>query len=105
VRAVGEVRVIPADVYDYLELSAEAAGGVGGWAFRDDQGVPVCIWGHAGDANASEVVDALSGTGISFVTNDDAVAEINAKIGVERHSARVPFALWAEELGVVRGAH
>ena len=102
-------RVLPADVYDTLELVAYAYGGIGAVRLYDlSGGEPYCIYGAAGFATGtsgyeSPVAEALRRAYIGIVTNDVAVAAINRRRG-KPERARVPFRLWCKELNVVRGA-
>lgn len=98
-------RVLPAQVFDYLELAALAFGGIGGGYLYDDSDVvPFCVWGYAYGDDGGEpiVVDALNAAQISLGMNDIAVEAVNARRGRDR-GARIPFAQWCLELGVVRG--
>jgi hypothetical protein len=100
-------RVLPADVYDALELSALAFGGVGGGDYSE--GVdhnPCCIHGHAASACGGmpwQWTFLNDMIGVSTVTSDRAVARINARLEAAYEDARVPFSDWCAELGVVRG--
>ena len=106
-------RVLPADVYDALEMSALAYGGIGArhWTDAGSTGygadpldVPFCISGHARACDPSRTVNAeLHHADISIVTNDTAVRAINARKRGPL-TARVTFAEWCAELGVERGA-
>jgi hypothetical protein len=102
--AAKEVRVLPADVYDTLELSAYAFGGIGGM-WPTENGRPHCAVGHAHftEWGCGEVCNALK-TALEYVANvnDSAVARINARKGADP-AARVTFREWCDELGVVRG--
>jgi hypothetical protein len=99
-------RILPADVYDTLELMALAYGGIGaGVDFHISNGglCPVCVYGLARDANEavsehSELTIALGNAGITRRTNDFAVYAIN-----DHTSSRVPFEAWCEKLNVERG--
>jgi hypothetical protein len=103
-------RILPADVYDTLELMALAYGGIGaGMDFRISNGrlFPLCVFGLARDAaqvdpsfpsSASELTIALGNAGITRRTNDFAVYAIN-----DHTSSRVPFEAWCEKLNVERG--
>lgn len=115
------VRVLPADVFDAIELEALVYGGIGAGLFfkeiiRDDGGlnehVPYCVWGMQSDLEETstiniinpitEVAIALRSVGIGTGTNDSAVTKVNAR----RHRPvlnRISFKSWAEELNVVRG--
>ncbi len=112
-------RVLPADVYDALELSALVHGGIGGGTFgmlgdrpsnsmweSSDCGTPRCIHGHAiwitGD-HFTSIRAVISDAEIGMKVNDDAVARINARLGTPDYYTRVPFADWCAELGVERG--
>lgn len=109
------MRVLPADVYDMLELSALAFGGIGGpdvWEGDGDDAFncPVCIYGHAAFAvAASSIMDgpiyrALERVDINGgIESDGAVYRVNERKRRPRTS-RIPFPEWCAELGVVRGA-
>jgi hypothetical protein len=106
---------LPADVYDALELSAYAFGGIGQPQvfLRDLHGVitaPVCIIGHCKfvqghDTFAGPVFDALCTALVGFLgsLSDAAVREINRRHG-QPLSERVNFREWCAELHIVRGA-
>jgi hypothetical protein len=100
-------RVLPADVYDALELSALAFGGIGGGDYACG-GEPLCVHGHLSAMCGYETwqfaEEATVGYALLNATeNDQAVATINRRRGKPAES-RVPFDLWCAELGVVRGA-
>jgi len=105
---------LPADVYDALELSALAYGGIG--AGKDTENmyrcgyeadaIPWCAYGHARAAQAliaGEVSRALSKIQLRPGGSDFAVNDINLRLGSESINARVSFAEWCAELRVVRG--
>jgi hypothetical protein len=109
-------RVLPADAYDFLELSALAYGGIGAEAWADkgfsrpdvNQGIAAqcCLFGHASaggdDPYTNEVTDALEAVGILLHENDVAVHAINAR----KHAGdndRVSWDEYRAELNIVRG--
>lgn len=97
-------RVLPADVYDTLELSALAYDGIGAGRFCRDN-TPCCVFGHAYRAVAvglDVITDALRSAGIGINNNDEAVERINKRKN-KPFDTRVSFAEWCAELGVVRG--
>ena len=104
-------RVLPADVYDALELSAEVNGGIGGGATADEWG-PCCVIGHVSflcvGSCSTEGHQMISALGEAFdfrsyvEANDNAVAAINKRAGRPERT-RVPFTEWCKELNVVRG--
>lgn len=108
---------LDADLYDYLELSSLAEGGIGAGSFYLVNGEPrnyrfvapnavvspMCVYGHA-LIESCVLSEDLRAAGIESDDNDKSVRAINAR----RHrpcDERVPFALWAPEMGVVRGPH
>lgn len=117
-------RVLQRDVYDTLELMALAFKGIGGGVdYRGD--CPLCVHGLAREAKPTverirgdkwvhvpcpassypennKINEALENAGISRMTNDEAVAAINRRLG-RPEDARVTFKRWCRELGVVRG--
>ncbi len=106
-------RVLPAVVYDTLELSALAWDGIGQpnvWNTPGDHdNGPCCIAGHAAYATShdtawlSPISDALLRAGIGGISDSDpAVRAVNKRLGRNPES-RVTFAQWTNELGVVRG--
>lgn len=112
-----EKRVLPADAYDALELSALAFGGIGRGSYLDwgvddgdDPKAPRCIMGHAGwvvgDIHVQSdgaVYSVLSRClGQPETLNDDAVFAINKRLGRDDR-ARVSFKAWCRELDVERG--
>lgn len=113
------LRVLDANVYDALELAAEAFGGIGaGRAFdytsgdRDDDSslAPNCMLGLAdfatddSDFLGNAIVRAMRRLGTGAGESDAAVRAINERRG-RRRNARVPFELWRQELCIVRGPH
>jgi hypothetical protein len=103
-------RVLPADVYDALELSALVYGGIGaGWYYWPPMGVspgeeiPHCIFGHADACDGEVIQPALMKVGIDTVVNDDAVHAVQ-KRKPSMDTPRITFKQWCKELGVVRGA-
>lgn len=102
-------RVLPADVYDTLELAAEAFGGVGAnFMFHGgDFHRPCCAHGLAAFAQGG-IIGPMTYTlfdfGISGEANDIAVYAINARKDPGGYNdTPVSFAAWCAELGVVRG--
>jgi hypothetical protein len=108
-----EERVLPAAVYDTLELSALAFGGIGAhWLFdtQNASDAPFCVFGHAGFATnrpefSNPIATALDKIfDLDAVTaNNDAVVRINNRKRIPVESARVSFAEWCKELNIVRG--
>ena len=115
-------RVLPAHVYDALQVSALMYGGIGagesvvgiaesfGKLYETNPAacVPFCIRGHAwcaGVLTADMVGDVMfrADFPIHYAANDNAVLEINARKGVHDRRARVTFEEWCAELNVVRG--
>lgn len=115
-------RVLPADVYDTLELSALAFGGIGAGDFWDGVAIddaknraPCCVFGHAAFSEdpptgiyhtyfppSTEVSIAMDESGLTVDTNDAAVQAINGRKAA-LWDARVSFDEWCRELGVTRG--
>lgn len=110
---MSEQRVLPADVFDALELSVLAYKGVGQPAVQvydeNCKGIgPCCIYGHAiwaEDTNviyAGEIATALSRAGISGLESDEAIASINRRRGRDPER-RVSWPAYTRELNIVRG--
>lgn len=107
-------RILPADVYDALELSALAYGGIGAGRWVEDGGagfgsapadIPVCASGHAFAADpTNEMWHVLQSADLGIRHNDPAVVRINVRRGNDYSLARVSFAEWCAELGVERGS-
>jgi hypothetical protein len=101
------VRVLPADVYDTLEFTALAFGGIGRgiWYIYDmsDRIVaPVCYIGHVEFAEDRSNEMTYRKHGIGITDNDRAVLHINERLG-RSPNTRVTFKAWCKELNVVRG--
>lgn len=106
-------RVLPSDVYDTLELSALAFGGIGGgvWyeyeAERDPRTglskivAPVCAIGHWEFARG-KYNRAMALHDITTDESDNAVVSINKRRRRDGYQ-RVTFERWCAELGVERG--
>lgn len=104
--------VLAPDIYDTLELSALAFGGIGAGRFLkgepapeyEAQGAaPVCAIGHAIAAGVcARPWEFRSRTGFGALENDTAVYRINTRKG-KTGEARVTFEEWCAELNVVRG--
>lgn len=110
----GEKRVLPADAYDALELSALAFGGIGAGKFTSDgvgdgdgpTDIPVCAIGHAQACDARPAGPtriALWCANVLASDSDRAVRAINKRLG-KPSEARVAFEEWCRKLNVVRGA-
>jgi hypothetical protein len=105
-------RVLPADVYDALELSALANDGIGaGFMYHHGNPLtPCCAHGLASFATASEydygpINEALFNANIDGRANDAAVYAINARKDPYGYAdTNVTFEEWCAELAVVRGA-
>lgn len=106
------VRVLPAEVFDLLNHSAEAFGGIGGNLYSHGSH-PCCALGHAGFLDTTDgdlyhgigegaVSFALAEAGVSSWENDCAVAAINGR-RFQHYTNRVSFEDWTAELNVVRG--
>lgn len=108
-------RVLPADVFDALEFSALAYGGIGAGRWTQG-GAPLCAVGHAvvasgghdgavlmSDTFHAEIVLVAPWLAACEDENDRAVRAINTRRKRERN-ARVSFADWCAELGVERGS-
>jgi hypothetical protein len=89
--------VLPADVYDTLEFSALAYGGIGSGEWWHG-GAPVCYVGHLNFAGVISAVWNSAPFGIDEEMNDVAVA---GKFGEVR--PRISFSEWCKRLNVVRG--
>src|SRR5437764_523284 len=97
------VRTLPADVYDALELSAYAFGGIGMGRYSEYElgfaRAPVCAIGHAAwldnDSLRGDVAVALQAAHIAETVNDKAVRRILRGVG-----GRVSFADWCAALNV-----
>lgn len=102
------MKMIQADVYDVIELSAHVYGGIGAHSNYDGAGNPNCLAGHINGATAAglseEVREAVEEPFIGGLTflNDQAVLNINARKGVQG-GARVSFEEYVAERGWVRG--
>jgi hypothetical protein len=111
------VRTLPPDVYDALELSALAFGGIGAGQNAENvsqQGyeptaIPICIIGHAygllgkpEDCWNAPALHALRLAGITISVNDPAVVTALQRLN-RPVTGRVTFKQWCKELGVVRG--
>lgn len=102
--------VVDPDVYDTLELSALAFGGIGrvyycenGHQFgHEPDAVPRCIVGHGRVAGIPSVNHGLPGTLFSSEDNDTAVARINQRLG-KRSSSRVSWRAYCAERNIIRG--
>lgn len=106
-----EKRILPADVYDALEFSALAFGGVGGQAWFTDGSVtgntpdacPICIAGHAYAIEPAAILDnAIRRLVPSLGQNDAAVQRINRRKGA-KSNARVSWKEYTREIPIVRG--
>lgn len=82
--------MLPADVYDTLELSALAYGGIGG-GFYFSHGIPCCPLGHARAAGI--LWRELFAADINECVNDHALGDAGQ---------RVSFEEWCRRLNVVR---
>ena len=100
---------LDADVYDALELSAEAHGGVGAGAYFDFGG-PLCIIGHASFLDNVSMAGRLGRQGFAEDTlraaYDGVLANASDAVvcGAAKGGARISFQLWAERIGCVRYA-
>ena len=122
--------VLPADVYDALELSALVHGGIGAEYFiaeavGDNPPPPLCVMGHAEFLDNAYMASAARvpvtravlaafglneaqgyGLGPIFSANDRAVRKLvhgNADVPVLDSGKRVTWEQWCKETGVVRG--
>lgn len=100
-------RILPADAYDTLEFSALAYGGIGAGHYFDPkhEDMPLCAIGHfhAAERSWGMAECAFRNLGLSGNDSDLAVEAINRRRKVRPLRRRVPFRLWARELGIERG--
>jgi hypothetical protein len=98
-------RILPADTFDTLELTALVFGGVGAGIDHIAE-CPVCVYGLADAAHPTSAVIAkhLIAADITRYTNDCAVRRINRRLRGRADTKRVQFADWCAELGVERGS-
>ena len=106
-------RVLPAKVYDALQLSALMYGGIGAGVYTVvNTEVPVCMLGHLGarpnEATTPEAMTMMTRLGFAIWDNDRAVKAINRRKGIPEtllsaFEPRVTFEEWCAELGIVRG--
>jgi hypothetical protein len=99
------LRVLPPDVYDALELSALAYGGIGGGAYVDRENdsafspaiAPRCIIGHARwlAGTGGPVEDAIESIGIDPHVNDEVILSGNHE--------RISWAEYCRRANIVRG--
>ena len=117
--------VLPADVYDTLELSAHVYGGIGAGRFYEykesmfgnsDPIAPMCLVGHIEDVanddfdNAgndavkeiAQIIERELGSTVLTVFNDRAVETINKRKNAP-DDARVSWEEYCTELNIVRG--
>lgn len=97
-------RVLPPDVYDALEFSALAFGGIGAGSWGEPD-YPVCSIGHlvAAEVPGVNLMSRPPVVPVSEDENDDAVRRINRR-KKKSGTSRVTFSEWCRELGIVRGA-
>lgn len=107
-------RELPGDVYDALQMSAEAYGGIGAGKFYDytqNPPAPFCYIGHLQQSGAVEGKLSMGEAfGIWASENDVAVESVNLRqkpairpFSVEA-GTRIPFDQWTKELNVKRAA-
>lgn len=106
------VRVLPADVYDALELSAIANGGIGrgDWATPQEDfstAAPHCLFGHAEYAagepfmsGRGQIVDALKAAGLNIGINDAVLYE---HFGKSDRRSKVSWDEYVKIFNIVRG--
>ena len=102
--------VLPADVYDFLELSALAFGGIGGGRYRmsSDPVSPYCVLGHAGASSYDpdhEVLRAVR-VALSRAFGDTAggtTEVIGANDTVVPEGKRLSWSTYCRKLQIVRG--
>lgn len=96
--------VLPPDVFDTFELSCEAYGGIGGYVARNSEGVPLCLVGHAWDADPESSYcnsPLLVGLGGGF--NNDRVLEAALGREVLLAGARVSWKRYCQLRNIQRG--
>lgn len=117
------MRVLDADIYDTMELVAEAYGGIGADRTHEsyiDQ-IPLCLNGFCEfvtgssrlfyNSAACTLLKDFDAIGITYMQNNRAVYNRLGFKGREAYSVpaaslrRISWAEWCEELGVVRGPH
>ena len=109
-------KTLPPDLYDFLELSALAFGGIGaGQYLKTDTDTPYCALGHVGKGERGfgrtllaplpfELRRTLRQAKVTEAENDAAVRALNLRHG-RSPNARVTFKQWAKALNIVRGEH
>lgn len=100
------MRVLPAKVYDAIQLSALMYGGIGAGRWADGE-VPVCYVGHLHATGNIKSLLALDPFGISELHNDEAVMgcrlTLPVTLDVGKRAGRISFEEWCKRLDVVRG--
>jgi hypothetical protein len=104
--------VLPADVYDALELSCEVFGGIGAHALWDDDFAPFCIAGQAmwldcGGYHSGPILrvieDACGGWGAMVNRNNDTIRQLT-HTDLRRYTGkRVSWQKFAKAAHIVRG--
>lgn len=109
-------KILSADQYDALEFAAEVEGGVGSGVMIETDGCAVCGYGLAYLAGIVEPTrKTLQGVSkqlykmsekkvlpFTYMESDYAVERAQKRLKLSPDE-RVPFSLWAKELGLVRG--
>lgn len=95
-------RVLPAEVFDFLDRSAEAYGGIGAYSTHWDN-IPFCVYGHISHRELGwdvslKYAKALQKANIWPTDNDMAVDN-----SIEKRDDRISFKQWCDELNVHRG--
>lgn len=97
-------RVLPADFFDAMELSALAYGGIGAgrwYSFKAGKPVaPLCAFGHARDLHV-DGESALRNASLDELTNDMCVLAVSSH--KRTRNGRIGFPDWCRWLNVHRG--
>lgn len=96
---------LPADIYDTLELAAEAFGGIGAYQMyndvtREDPMDPHGLLEFARGERAWQAQPELQAVGITTRIHDNTFMRMRG----QGYGRRIPFATWCRRLGVARGA-
>lgn len=98
-------RTLRARTYDTLELASLAFGGIGA-GIGGKTGIPYCVYGFTGIDPKPTHKNPMYNDVADVVTvneNDMAVMAVNSRKGKSDKNARITFAEWCRELGIVRG--
>lgn len=95
-------RTLRARTYDAPEFASLAFGGIGAERGHTRNSIPYCVFGYCSIDPTDQMITDLQDV-MNVNDNDYSVRAVNIRKKKQHLNARISFADWCKELGIVRG--